>query len=77
MFNGTDWESVKSKYDKIREILVERYPKIKEGEQSNPDYPNSKSLERITKDRIAARLKAVRKNFKKAVDSGNKAGAVE
>ena len=74
MFNGTDWESVKSKYDKIREILVERYPKIKEGERSNPDYPNSKSLERITKDRIAAKLKAVRKNFKKAVDSGKRSG---
>ena len=56
MFNGTDWESVKSKYEKNREILDERCPKRKEGELSNPDYPNSKSLERITKDQIAAKL---------------------
>ena len=74
MFNGTDWESVNSKYDKIREILVERYPKFKEGERSNPDYPNSKSLQRITKERIAAKLKTVQKNFKKAVDSGKRSG---
>lgn len=39
MFNGTDWEGVKSKYNKIREIFVECYP----------NYPNSKCLEKITK----------------------------
>ena len=74
LFNGTDWEGVKSKYGKIREIFVERYPKLNEGEQPDPDYPNSTSLEKITKERIAAKLKTVRKNFKKAVDSGKRSG---
>lgn len=77
LFNGTDWEGVKSKYDKIREIFVERYPKVKDGEteeEPNSDYPKSKSLELLTKERIAAKLKTVRGNFKKAVDSGRRSG---
>ena len=40
MFNDTDWESVKSKYEKNREIVVDCYPKLKEGKPSNPDYSN-------------------------------------
>ena len=67
-------ESIKSKYEKIREILVECYPKLEEGELSNPDYPNSESLERMTKDRIAAKLKTIQKNFKEAVDSRKRSG---
>ncbi|CAB3978953.1 Hypothetical predicted protein [Paramuricea clavata] len=52
LFNGMDWEGVKSKYEKIREIFVERYPKTNDGkieEKPNSDYPKSKSLENITK----------------------------
>ncbi|CAB4006661.1 Hypothetical predicted protein [Paramuricea clavata] len=77
LFNGTDWEGVKSKYEKIREIFVERYPKTNDGEieeKPNSDYPKSKSLENITKERIAAKLKTIRGNFKKAIDSGKQSG---
>ena len=72
-FERKDWESVKSKYDKIRQLFAERYPNSPEGIISE-EYPKSQSLETITKDRIAAKLKSIRKNYKKAVDKGKRSG---
>ena len=74
LYNGIDWEGVKSKYEKISEIFVERYPKIKDGDVPDEEYPRSNKLEEITKERISAKLKAIRKNCKKAVDCGKRSG---
>ena len=71
-FEGVDRESVKSKYDKIKDMLIERYPTSGKPE----DFPKKKSClhELITKDRIAAKVKTIRKNYKKAVDQGRSGG---
>ena len=63
-FEGKDWESVKSKYDKIRQLFAKRYPNSPGGIISE-EYPKSQSLETITKDRIAAKLKSIRKITRK------------
>ena len=72
-FEGKDWESVKSKYDEIRQLFAERYPNSPE-EIISEEYPKFQSLETIKKDIIAAKLKSIRKNYKKAVDKGNRSG---
>ena len=74
LYNGIDWEGVKSKYEKISKIFVERYPKIKDGDVPDEEYPRSNKLEEITKERISAKLKTIRKNYKKknAVDCGKR-----
>ena len=38
------------------------------------EYPRSNKLEDITKERISSKLKAIRKNYKKAVDCGKRSG---
>ena len=65
LFEGKDWEGVKSKYEKIRCIFVERYPKTEPGVVQMEEYPKSLCLDTVTKDRISAKLKCVRKNYKK------------
>ena len=69
-FEGVDWESVKSKYGKIKDMLLERY--LTSGKPE--DFPKNKSCLHglITKDRIAAKVKTIRKNYKKAVDRGRR-----
>ena len=69
LFNGLDWEECKAKYEKIRKMFIERYPK----EQSE-DFPKSLSLETISRDRICIKVKTIRVNFKKAVDKGRRSG---
>ena len=73
-YKGIDWESVKAKYEKITNIFIERYPKSKDGKPTNDDYPKSKSLDKFTKERVSAKLKAIRQKYKKAVDSGKRSG---
>ena len=65
---------MKSKYEKISKIFVERYPKIKDNDVPDEGYPGSKKLEDITNERISSKLKAIRKNYKKAVDCGKHSG---
>ncbi len=66
-FNWTDWEGVKAKYDKERAIFVYRYP---QDEESDDEFPKADNLLAFTKERIVAKLKAIRKLYKKAVDLG-------
>ena len=72
LFEGKDWEGVKSKYEKIKDTFVERYPKVKDGEEVDEDYPKSLFLDEFSRERVAAKLKVVRKKFSKAVDSRKK-----
>ena len=81
MYEGKDWEGIKSKYDKVREIFIERYPSgspdsdnTNNEEVDSEDFPKSSSLHSFTKERVAAKVKNVRKNFKKAVDLGRRSG---
>ena len=33
LFEGKDWEGVKGKYDKVKEIFVESYPRVEAGKE--------------------------------------------
>ena len=62
------------KYEKIKDTFVDRYPKVKDGEEVDEDYPRSLFLDVFSRERVAAKLKVLRKNYKKAVDQGRKSG---
>ena len=48
-YEGVNWESIRSKYERILEILIESYPKTNvEGKA----YPNVENPEVITKERV-------------------------
>lgn len=66
-FEGISWESKRSKYEQIFDILMKQYPTI----EDIINYPNKQAL---TKDRITAKLKSIRTGFKKAADAGRKSG---
>ena len=48
--------------------------KIKDGDVLDDEYPRLSKLEEITKERISAKLKIIRKNYKNAVDCGKRGG---
>ena len=50
-YEGVNWDTVRSKYDRLRDILIETYPK-----ENSENYPNAQRLEEtITKDGVAAK----------------------
>ena len=60
--NGTDWESVCSKYSDILELFKKVIPEIEEGSWLLKDYTHQK--EKVTKEIITAKLKAMRTKFR-------------
>lgn len=68
---NVDWESVKTKYDDILILMEEELP-ANEAQEIHKDYPHTK--EELTKKILSAKLKAVRRKFREAVDSGRKSG---
>ena len=67
---GVDWESVGNKYEKIHEKRFQQYPK-----NSTYGFSNSENAEpTLTVKRIIGKLKIIRKNFKKAVDTNKRSG---
>ena len=63
---GLDWESIKNKYSDIAERMVEALRKYNERDGSGKDYKHKP--EEITKEKVATKLKAVRKKYRIAVD---------
>lgn len=59
---GVDWESVKSKYECIREEFT--------GELEKARRPYAQ----FSKDRVTAKVKALRQKYRAAVDSGRRSG---
>ena len=68
-YNGLNWEAKRNKFDRIRALIIENYP-----EDGDPEkYPNYDIIEAvITKQRVYAKLKKIRTQFKKTVDCGKK-----
>ena len=60
-YEGVDWESVKDKYANIRSLF------IKNRRDGNDN-------ETFTRDKISSKIKAVRGNYRKAVDTGRQSG---
>lgn len=69
---GQDWETIRSKYEEIHRIFVAAYPDDKEG--GGGEFPRVKTKHEFTKERITQKLKKLKNNFRKAVDSGRKSG---
>ena len=64
-FQGESWESKRSKYENILDIMFKQYPKDQE------KYPNK---EKLNKDRVAAELKNIRTGNRKTCNNGRESG---
>ena len=67
--DGIDWESVKTKYEKITVTFHENYPK-----NENEDFPHAKNIGILNKARVNSKTKNIRANYKKAIDAGRRSG---
>ncbi len=70
---GLDWETVRSRYEDICERLQSRYPKESSGVDAE-EYPNCSDPSVITKEKIIPKIKRIKMQFRKAVDSGRRSG---
>lgn len=55
---GKDWESVKTRYEDLLKLYIERYPKSNEGEPEH--FPNKKNTDVFDKEKIIAKLKRIK-----------------
>ena len=62
-------ESTRTKYEQIKSKFCEQYPEFEDGK-----FPRGNDFDSITKERVSAKLKSIRTNFKKAVDTGKRSG---
>ena len=69
---GKDWQSVRTKYEDLLQLFIERYPKNNEDDLEQ--FPNSKDTNVFTKEKIVAKLKRIKFGYRKAVDSGRRSG---
>ena len=65
-YKGIDWESVKEKYELIKNDFLEAFPS-----ENKPGF-NGKLL--FTREKIAAKIKQMHVNYRKALDSGKQSG---
>ena len=63
-FDGIEWESVKNKYEDIRQQFIDVY--------KQSDGKHDATL--FTREKIASKIKDFRKKYKKAVDTGRRSG---
>lgn len=69
-YEGVNFESKRTKYELIKSRFCDQYP----GVEDDDNFPRSKILDSITKERVSAKIKSIRANFKKAVDTGKRSG---
>ena len=69
--NRLDWENLKNKYDRVTELFWSNYPKD-DSEFCKESFPNSKDLSYFTKEKIVAKVKRVRANYRKAINTGRR-----
>ena len=62
-----DWVKIRSRYEQVAAQFKEEYP-----EQPSDLYPHKR--EKITRDRVTAKLKKIQTAYKKAEDSKRKSG---
>ena len=74
-YEGLSCEGTRTKYEKIKELILERYPdKPIASDSPNQQFPRVGKTEFTTKERVSAKLKKMRTDYKKGVDSGRKSG---
>ncbi|XP_063052345.1 uncharacterized protein LOC134446989 [Engraulis encrasicolus] len=69
---GTDWETVHSKYPDILQVFLEKYPGEEEAARMGKEFPHPKDS--MNKQIIITKLKAIRAKYRDAVNSGRKSG---
>lgn len=67
---GIDWERVRAKYCDIACKMAEHVRNYQEQKGTDKDYPHN--CEEITKERVASKLKSIRRKYRAAVESGRK-----
>ena len=68
-YEGINWQSVRSKYERTPEISIDSYPK------NSVEGKELENAEVISKDRVAAKLKKkTRQDYKRAADANRKSG---
>ena len=68
---GTDWESVRGKYEEILQIYKENIPSVEDCEKMGKCFKHRGD---ITKDTVLTKLKAIRLKYREAVDDGRRSG---
>ena len=63
-FDGIEWESVKNKYEDIRQQFITACQKSK----------LERDVDLFTREKIGSKIKDLRKKYKKAVDTGRRSG---
>ena len=63
-YEGVNWESKRTKYQQIKSKFCEQYPEVEDEK-----FPCCKDL-----DSIKVKLKSIRTNFKKTVDTRKRSG---
>ena len=58
-YEGLSWEGTRTKYEKIKELILERNPD-KPSDNPNKQFPRVGKTEFITKERVSAKLKKMR-----------------
>ena len=66
-YESIDWESIKTKYDKITENFLKNLPREK-----STEYPHNP--DQFSRDKIASKIKGIRAKYRKSLDSGRKSG---
>ncbi len=66
---GFDWQSVKTKYEDLKALFIERYPT----DGSSTDFPHDAKND-FTKERINTKIKVIRQKYRVALDSGRRSG---
>ena len=72
--DGYDWESIKSKYDNIRALFLERYPTPQNNTVVQREFKRKDPSKEFTKDRLVAKIKALQLKYRSALDSGRRSG---
>ena len=65
-YEGIDWESVKEKYETIKNDFLKAFPS-----ENKPGF-HGKLL--FTREKVAAKVKQMRVSYRKALDSGKQSG---
>ena len=68
-YEGVNWESKRTNYEQKKSKFCEQYPEVEDEK-----FSSNSDLDSITKERVSAKLKSIRTNFKKAVDTGKRSG---
>ena len=71
--NGLDWESIKTKYDDITTLFLSRYPKNQDADDQR-EFKHKNLSQEFSKERMVAKIKALRLKYRKALDTGRRSG---